>query len=121
MKKAFSKVATSLWHSMSKAGGWFKAKSVRVRAYLAERNPACTPSNRWWIYIMIAEAFACTRDGHFVTASIQQEHLKSLVLLYIECVGAKCPFLADSGEAVTLDFNECMYRPPKTLLLVSSK
>ncbi|CAI5704103.1 unnamed protein product [Peronospora farinosa] len=87
---------------MRKASGWFKAKRVRplhARATVTFKQ----------------------LQGHFVTVSIQQEHLKSLVLLYIECVGAKCPFLADSGEAVTLDFNECMYRPPKTLLLVSSK
>ncbi|CAI5735827.1 unnamed protein product [Hyaloperonospora brassicae] len=37
---------------------------------------------------------------------MQQEHLKSLVLFYIKCVGAKGPFLADDGEADTLDPND---------------
>ena len=58
MNTASSKLATSPWESMIKVGGWFKAKRVRVRAYFAEKNPVCTPSDRWWIYIMIAEAFA---------------------------------------------------------------
>ncbi|CAH0491984.1 unnamed protein product [Peronospora farinosa] len=37
---------------------------------------------------------------------MQREHLKSLMLFYIECVSAKGPFLADGGEADTLDSNE---------------
>ncbi|RMX66522.1 hypothetical protein DD238_004523 [Peronospora effusa] len=81
---------------MSKVGGWFKAKRVRGRAYLAEKNPVCTPSNRWWIYIMIAYAFAARAavifkqlNRHSVTVSMQREYLKSLMLFYIECVGAK--------------------------------
>uniref|UniRef100_M4BQY6 Uncharacterized protein n=1 Tax=Hyaloperonospora arabidopsidis (strain Emoy2) TaxID=559515 RepID=M4BQY6_HYAAE len=81
---------------MIKVGGWFKAKRVRVRAYFAEKNPVCTPSDRWWIYIMIAGAFAARAtvtfkhlQGHSVTVSMQREHLKSLMLSYIECVSAK--------------------------------
>ncbi|RMX68214.1 hypothetical protein KXD40_004370 [Peronospora effusa] len=61
METPCSKVSTSRWESMSKVGGWFKAKRVRFRAYLTEKNPACTPSDRWWIFIMIAEAFADVR------------------------------------------------------------
>ncbi|CAH0486143.1 unnamed protein product [Peronospora farinosa] len=87
---------------MSKVGGWFKAKRVRGRAYLAEKNPVCTPSDRWWIYIIIAKAFAASAtvtfkqlNRHSVTVSMQREYLKSLMLFYIECVGAKGPFLAD--------------------------
>ncbi|CAI5702052.1 unnamed protein product [Peronospora effusa] len=37
---------------------------------------------------------------------MQREHVKSLMLFYIECVSAKGPFLADGGEADTLDSNE---------------
>ncbi|CAI5720918.1 unnamed protein product [Peronospora farinosa] len=98
---------------MSKVGGWFKAKRVRGRAYLAEKNPVCTPSDRWWIYIIIAKAFAASAtvtfkqlNRHSVTVSMQREYLKSLMLFYIECVGAKGPFLADGGKADTLDSNE---------------
>ena len=38
MKTACPKIATSRWESMSKVGGWFKAKRVRVRVYFAEKN-----------------------------------------------------------------------------------
>uniref|UniRef100_M4C3V2 Uncharacterized protein n=1 Tax=Hyaloperonospora arabidopsidis (strain Emoy2) TaxID=559515 RepID=M4C3V2_HYAAE len=75
---------------MSKVGSWFKTRRVRVRAYFAEKNPVCTPSDRWWIYIMIAEAFAARAtvtfkqiQGHSVTVSIQREHLKSFDVFYI--------------------------------------
>ncbi|RQM18793.1 hypothetical protein DD237_007901 [Peronospora effusa] len=37
---------------------------------------------------------------------MQREHLKSMILFYIECVGAKGPFLANGGEADTLYSNE---------------
>ena len=84
IKTACPKIATSRWESMSKVGSWFKARRVRVRAYFAEKNPVCTPSDRWWIYIMITEAFAARAtvtfkqiQGHSVTVSIQREHLKS--------------------------------------------
>ena len=61
---------------------------------------------------MIAEAFAARAtvtfkqlQVHSVTVSMQREHLKSLMLFYIECVSTKGPFLADGGEADTLDSN----------------
>ena len=36
------------------------------------------------------------------------------MLFYIECVGAKGPFLADCGEADTLEPNEWHVSTPKT-------
>ena len=58
MKTACPKLATSRWESMRKVSDWFKAKRVRARTYFAKKNPVCTPSDRWWIYIMISEDFA---------------------------------------------------------------
>uniref|UniRef100_M4BS93 Uncharacterized protein n=1 Tax=Hyaloperonospora arabidopsidis (strain Emoy2) TaxID=559515 RepID=M4BS93_HYAAE len=45
MKTACQKLATSRWEYISKVGGWFKAKRVRVRAYFAERTRCARRSN----------------------------------------------------------------------------
>ena len=69
----------------------------------------------------IAEAFVVRAtvifkqiQGHSVTVSMQREHLKNLLLFYIECVVALGPFLADDGEADTLDLNEWHVSTSKT-------
>ena len=68
--------------------GSFKAKRVRVRAYFAEKNPVCTPSDLLWIHIMIAESFTVRAtvifkqlQGNSVKVSMQRYRLNSLMLV----------------------------------------
>lgn len=117
MKSQATKVADTRWESMGKASSWLVERRIRLRQYLAEKNPACTPSEQWWIVLIVVQVLSVEASRTFrslqgLTLMInqQQETLKKLKWTYCDFISAQGPL--DALEIASIDTDESILSAP---------
>ena len=102
MRSTCPKVADTRWLSMGAVTKWFKLHRVDIQQYLSQKLPACTPSNTWWIFMLVIEAVAAQATLTFkalqgLTTLLSQQHhrLQDLSRQYCQMVNVQGPLSAN--------------------------
>ena len=102
MRATCPKVANTRWLSMGKVSRWLCGNRVRVRQYLDEKQPACSPPLIWWMFLFALNAFVEEANSVFVSLqglntllSQQRCRLLALVETYCRMSGMKGPLIEE--------------------------